>query len=154
MRNLDEKAAEYTANLCNQTGIFSKGEIETAYVAGAIHHEQLQIYEIGSFGQALKSLKSGFLVTRQGWNSTGVFIFMRPADQLPIKYVVDDIKTLPSAVKQYYARDSSYRFGSQEEVTIKVKDYLCMKSGDGTIVSGWTPSQIDMISEDWMIFDF
>ncbi|NCB43380.1 MAG: DUF2829 domain-containing protein, partial [Clostridia bacterium] len=33
MRNLDEKAAEYTANLCNQTGIFSKGEIETAYVA-------------------------------------------------------------------------------------------------------------------------
>ena len=53
MRNLDEKAAEYTANLCNQTGIFSKGEIETAYVAGAIDNEVLAPGEMGSFGKAI-----------------------------------------------------------------------------------------------------
>ena len=154
MRNLDEKAAEYTAHLCNQTGTFSKGEIETAYVTGAIHNEQLVIGEIGSFGQALKSLKSGFLVTRKGWNGKGMFIFMRPADQLPIQFVVKDIKSLPTGVKQYYAQDLECISEKPEEDTVEFTAYLCMKAADGTIVNGWLASQTDMLSDDWMIFEY
>ena len=154
MKNLDEKAAEYTAHLCNQSVIYTKGEIETAYVTGAIHNEQLSMGEIGSFGQALKSLKSGFLVTRKGWNGKGMFIFMRPADQLPIEFVSKDIKSLPTGVKQYYAQDLECRSEKSEEDTVKFTAYLCMKAADGTIVNGWLASQTDILSEDWMIFDF
>lgn len=154
MRNLDEKAAEYTAHLCNQTGSYTKGELETAYVTGAIHNESLRMGEVGSFGQALKSLKSGFLVTRKGWNGKGMFIFMRPADQLPIDFVAKDIKSLPTGVKQYYAKDLEYRSENPEEDTVKFTAYLCMKAVDGSIVNGWLASQTDMLSEDWMIFDF
>jgi hypothetical protein len=41
MKTLDEKSAEYSARLCNQTGNYSKGEIETAYVIGASDNKQL-----------------------------------------------------------------------------------------------------------------
>ena len=114
----------------------------------------MQIGEVGSFGQALKSLKSGFLVTRKGWNGKGMFIFMRPADQLPIGFVAKDIKSLPTGVKQYYAQDLEYRQEEPAEDTVKFTAYLCMKAADGTIVNGWLASQTDMLSEDWMIFDF
>jgi len=154
MKTLDEKAAEYTAHLCNQSGSYTKGELETAYVLGAFENEQLRMGEVGSFGQALKSLKSGFLVTRKGWNGKGVFIFMRPADQLPIEFVAKDIKSLPPAVKQYYAQDLKYKSEKPEEDTVQFTSYLCMKAADGTIVNGWLASQTDMLSEDWMIFEF
>jgi len=154
MRTLDEKAAEYTAHLCNQSGSYTKGELETAYVVGAIDNEQLRMGEFGSFGQALKSLKFGFLVTRKGWNGKGMFIFMRPADQLPIEFVAKDIRSLPPAVKQYYAQDLRYESEKPEEDTVKFTAYLCMKAADGTIVNGWLASQTDMLSEDWMIFEF
>ena len=29
-----------------------------------------------------------------------------------------------------------------------------MKAADGTIVNGWLASQTDMLSEDWMLFNF
>ena len=66
MKTLDEKSAEYSAKLCNQSGSYTKGEIETAYVIGASENEELTIGELGSFGQALKSIQRGRLVTRQG----------------------------------------------------------------------------------------
>jgi len=154
MKNLDEKAAEHTAHLCNQSGVFSKGELETAYVVGAIDNKRLVMGEIGSFGQALESLKSGFLVTRKGWNGKGMFIFMRPADSLPIEFVAKDIKSLPTGVKQYYAQDLEYKTERPQEDAVKFTAYLCMKAVDGTIVNGWLASQTDMLSEDWMIFEF
>jgi hypothetical protein len=66
MKTLDEKSAEYSAKLCNQSGNYTKGEVETAYVIGASENEELTIGEVGSFGQALNSIQRGRLVTRQG----------------------------------------------------------------------------------------
>lgn len=41
MKSLDEKAADYSAKICNQTGVYTKGEIETAYVIGAVEKETM-----------------------------------------------------------------------------------------------------------------
>lgn len=57
MKTLDEKSVEYSARLCNQSGNYTKGEIETAYVVGASESEELSTGELGSFGQALKSIQ-------------------------------------------------------------------------------------------------
>ena len=67
MKTLDEKSAEYSAILCNQSGTYTKGEIETAYVVGASENEELVEGELGDFGKALKSLKKGRCVARKEW---------------------------------------------------------------------------------------
>lgn len=156
MKTLDEKSAEYSARLSNQSGEYSKGEIETAYVIGANENEELQEGELGSFGQALMSLKRGKLVTRTGWNGKGMFIFMRPADELHVSFVAKDIKSLPQGVKDYFAKDMVDDDGNPLELekddNVKFTAYLCMKAADGTIVNGWLASQTDMLSEDWMLF--
>lgn len=158
MKTLDEKAIEFSSRLSNQSGTYSKGEIETAYVAGASDNEELREGEAGSFGQALASLKHGRLVFRAGWNGKGMFIFMRPADELHVSFVATEIKSLPQGVKDYFAQDLVDGEGNPLELksddNVKFTAYMCMKAADGTIVNGWLASQTDMLANDWMIFEF
>ena len=110
------------------------------------------------FGDALELAKQGHLVTRTNWNGKGMFIFMRPADELHVDFVVDKVKSLPQSVKDYYLQDcvniSGERLVLQEDDTVKFTAYLCMKAADGTIVNGWLASQTDMLSEDWVRFTY
>lgn len=111
-----------------------------------------------SFGKAIEALKQGQLVTRKGWNGKGMFIFMRPDDELHISFVANDIKSLPQRVKDYYKQDCVDESGKhivlEEDDKVKFTAYLCMKAADGSIVNGWLASQTDMLAEDWMLFDF
>ena len=109
-----------------------------------------------NFGEAIEALKQGKLVTREGWNGKGMFIFMRPADELHIDMVIDKVKSLPQSVKDYYLQDvlddnDNRVYPAAENDTIKFTAYLCMKAADGTIVNGWLASQTDMLAEDWII---
>ena len=111
-----------------------------------------------NFGKALEALKSGKRVCRSGWNGKGMFIFLRPADELNIAFVVDKVKSLPQSVKDYYAQDIQDENGNRIEIleesdVVKFTAYICMKAADGTIVNGWLASQTDMLSEDWIILD-
>jgi len=114
------------------------------------------------FGTALESLKQGKRVAREGWNGKGMFVFMRPADKLSVDLIVNQVKSLPQSVKDYFNQD--YRDNEksipQSEVGIVFKEYMCMAtpnepSANGwmTIVNGWLASQTDMLSEDWVILD-
>lgn len=109
------------------------------------------------FGTALEALKQGKRVARQGWNGKGMFIFMRPADELNVEFVVDKVKSLPKSVKNYYLQDiineKGERVPVEENDNVKFTAYLCLKAADGTIVNGWLASQTDMISEDWVVLD-
>lgn len=98
-----------------------------------------------SFGNAIDAVKTGKLVARQGWNGKGMFIFMRPADTLDVEFIVDKVRSLPSALKSFYAGNNH----NGNPVTFTA--YLCMKAADGTIVNGWLASQTDMLSNDWEI---
>lgn len=156
MKTLDEKSAEYAAKLCNQSGSYSKGEIETAYLIGANESRELQYGEFGTFGQALESVKQGRLATRKGWNGKGMFIFIRPADEIKVDTVVYNVKSLPYAVKEYYKQDIGNTSANDipETDVVKFTAYLCMKAADGTIVNGWLASQTDMLADDWILFNF
>lgn len=155
MKTLDERSVEYSARLCNQSGIYTKGEIETAYVIGASENEELLEGEPGDFGKALKSIKRGRCVARKGWNGKGMFIFLRPADELHVGFVAKDIKSLPQSVKDYYYQDCIDADGNplklEKDDTVKFTAYLCMKAADGSIVNGWLASQTDMLAEDWVL---
>ncbi len=159
MKTLDEKAAEYAASVVATFPELAsyKGTIETVYGQGAMECELLG-EETGTFGQALESLKRGHLVTRKGWNGKGMFIFMRPADELHIGFVAKEIKSLPQKVKDYYYQDCVDENGNPIELEkddmVKFTAYICMKAADGSIVNGWLASQTDMLANDWMIFEF
>lgn len=107
------------------------------------------------FGKAIEALKEGKRTSRSGWNGKGMFIFMRPADELNVEFVVDKVKSLPQSVKTYYLQDiineKGERIPVDENDKVKFTAYLCMKAADGTIVNGWLASQTDMLAEDWEI---
>ena len=100
-----------------------------------------------NFGQAIEALKEGKLAARKGWNGKGMFIFMRPGDQLSTDMVVNKVKSLPESFKKWVADN----YGDAPSDTIRFTPYLCMKAADGTVVNGWLASQTDMLSEDWEI---
>lgn len=98
-----------------------------------------------TFGQALERLKEGKLVQRSGWNGKNMFIFMRPADVLDKNFIVSTVKSLPQALKNYYAASTE-----ADDTKVQFTAYLCMKAADGTIVNGWLASQTDMLAKDWV----
>lgn len=108
-----------------------------------------------SFGAALEVAKLGGRIARQGWNGKGMFVFMRPADELHVDMVIDKVKSLPQSVKDYYLQDvtgeNGQRLVADENDRVKFTAYLCLKAADGTIVNGWLASQSDMLSNDWIV---
>ena len=153
MQNHDEMAGKYIQAVETQRkndnagfdGSFTRGDMETCFVAGAQSMEMLQEGETGTFGQAIGSLKHGFLVARLGWNGKGMFLFMRPFDALKDEFIIDTVKSLPYNFKQWvknHPDESGERIFSQ---------YICMKAADGTIVNGWLASQTDMLATDWVL---
>ena len=109
-----------------------------------------------TYAKALKAVKKGKLIARKGWNGKNMFVFMRPADEIPVNLVVNTVKSLPQAVKEYFKPYQSFHetdsnLDSGHETVVKFTAYLCMKSADGSIVNGWLASQTDMLAEDWCI---
>lgn len=110
-----------------------------------------------NFGKAIEALKEGKRAARQGWNGKGMFIFMRPADELHVEFVAKDIKSLPQSVKDYYYQDCVDENGNPLELgkdeVVKFTAYLCLKAADGSIINGWLASQTDILAEDWDVLD-
>ena len=110
-----------------------------------------------TFGLAIEAMKMGLKVARKGWNGKGMFIFIRPADEIHIDFVVNKMKSLPKSVKDYFHQDCIDDNGNDlklgEDETVKFTAYICMKAADGTIVNGWLASQTDMLAEDWEIVE-
>ena len=87
-----------------------------------------------------------------------MFVFLRPADELSAEFIVNKVKSLPQAVKDYYSGDfhdpeNNDAPVAAENVMIKFSAYLCMKAADGSIVNGWLASQTDMLTNDWCILE-
>jgi hypothetical protein len=101
-----------------------------------------------NFGAAIEAAKEGKLIAREGWNGKGMFVFQRPADEIPVN-VIPNIKSLPESVKEVIKRN----YGVEVEQKVKFTAYLCMKADDGSIVNGWLASQTDMLAEDWLILN-
>ena len=122
---------------------FTRGDMETCFVAGCQSMERLQEGCTGTFGQAIGSLKNGFLVRRQGWNGKGMFLFMRPWCVLDDKTIINNVESLPYNFKKWVEAHPN-------DVRRRVfNEYICMKAADGSIVNGWLASQTDMLTDDW-----
>ena len=151
-QNHDEMAEKYISAVESQKRSegqsdksFTRGDMETCFVVGCQSMERLQEGCEGTFGQAVGSLKHGFLVRRKGWNEKGLFLFMRPFDALPDKMITEQVKSLPWNFKEWV------RHHPNEENSRFFTEYICMKAADGSISNGWNPSTPDMLAEDWVL---
>ena len=108
-----------------------------------------------NFGQAIEALKQGKRVARQGWNGKGMFIFERPADEINVQTVIENVKSIPDSVKLFLHSIYKNDYVGASGIVFKIKfgSYLCMYAADGSIVNGWLASQTDILSEDWVILD-
>lgn len=146
MKTLDEKSAEYSARLSNQSGNYTKGEIETAYVSGAIEEEALRPGETGTFGQAIVSLQRGFNVARKEWGGKCFIVKQINSDITP--NIVPKMQSLPDAAKIVIGKhaDGSIHYRDQCLVVYPDIEYGCM-------ATNYVPDWQDIFSNDWMIFE-
>lgn len=82
------------------------------------------------FEDALKALKEGKAVTRKGWNGSGMFAYMVPANAYPAN----------TGVAKSYFGDSP----------VPYRAYLALKTAQDDVAT-WTPSGSDILAEDWEV---
>jgi hypothetical protein len=85
-----------------------------------------------NFEQALRQLKNGAHVHREGWNDRGMFVFL--------------VTPSPMSVP---ANNLQHAYGPGA-VAVKADPYIAMKTAQGSIVP-WLASQGDLLATDWYV---
>ena len=88
------------------------------------------------FGGAIKALKEGKRVAREGWNGKGMWLWLKQGTMIKAEWCKD--KALKSIAEKN---------GGE----IEGLGTICMKTADNKILTGWLASQTDMLSEDWVV---
>lgn len=84
--------------------------------------------ETMDFGQAVRCLKAGMKVAREGWNGKGMYIFL--ADE------GGDFHT-------------KAEIGPERKTC--VHPFIVMYTAQGDFQPGWLASQADILAEDWIV---
>lgn len=99
-----------------------------------------------NFGKALKALKAGKKVAREGWNHKCMFIYLNLGnvafgadDEVTDNHLIDGI-----SIKLFETGDTG---------TVTRLPNLNMKLVSGVTLTGWTLTQADMLAEDWREFN-
>ena len=101
-----------------------------------------------TFGEAVKALKQGRLITRAGWNGKGLFVFMQVPSMIPSD-VVPKMQSLPQSVKDEFQKRTS---GPAMAQAIRYSNQLAIVDLTNEI-KGWAPSVSDALAEDWVVLD-
>jgi hypothetical protein len=92
-----------------------------------------------NFGQAIEMMKLGCKVARKGWNGKGMWI------------TITNGCTLES--DKCWNENIKNQAELNKNKSIKINSYIAMKTADGSITIGWSASQTDMLSNDWVIVE-
>ena len=90
------------------------------------------------FGEALRLLKAGERVAREGWNGKGMWLALSPGVK---RLHPDKFWAKPNA--RYAACNGG----------ASVLPCITMKTATGEILMGWLASQTDMLAEDWVVVE-
>ena len=90
------------------------------------------------FGLALRLLKSGERVAREGWNGKGMWLSLSCNG------------TREVAAENFWSPHNA-QFARENGGSAKVLPCITMKTATGEVLMGWLASQTDMLAEDWMV---
>lgn len=87
------------------------------------------------FGSAIRCLKHGLKVAREGWNGKQMYLWLLPASTIKREWVKD-----PKLLDAFEGRDELECLGS-----------IRMFTADKKVLTGWLASQTDMLADDWVV---
>lgn len=88
-----------------------------------------------NFGEAIEALKAGKLVSRDGWNGKGMFLYYVPANSYPASR--NTLNTMAGVFK---------------DDMVPYTAYIAMKTAQDNVVP-WLASQTDVLAEDWGVIE-
>lgn len=95
-------------------------------------------------GQAVKEMRDGQKVRREGWNGKGMFLYYVPANSYPAQ---TDI------AKDYWKdRQPPAVENTQTPIMVPYSAYIALKSAKENVIP-WNASQDDLLAVDWQIAD-
>lgn len=94
-----------------------------------------------NFSEALRHLKDGKGIARQGWNGKGMFICLMPALYLPPFNTQDTSRKVNDRTARWIGEDQP----------LDCQPYIAMYTAQKKWQPGWLASQADMLAEDWVI---
>lgn len=89
------------------------------------------------FSGALLHLKGGARIARDGWNGKGMWVAMGAAH--------------PGLEAEKFWNDHARMHAIESGGTCPVQAYILMKTAQGDIQMGWSPTQSDTLAEDWLV---
>lgn len=95
--------------------------------------------EVHDFGWALRQMKANKAVFRTGWNGKDMCIFLIRGRRIEYNQFMS------------FKNNACQAFDPPKDVVIV--DHIDFKAADGTYVTGWTPSNIDILNNDWELYD-
>lgn len=91
-----------------------------------------------NFGEALEALKEGKKVRNLLWSDDTVCLWLKPKAVIKSEWCKDPfLKTICDT----------------QRGECQAKGTICSLNTWGCIVSGWVPSQADMLEGDWQVID-
>ncbi len=92
-----------------------------------------------TFGFAIDAMRMGKKVTRSRWNGKGMYLWM-------VLGATVEIEESRNLILKDIAHES-------EDGTVTINAHIDMKTADGTVLIGWSPNQLDMLSVDWNVLE-
>ncbi len=91
------------------------------------------------FGDAIRALKDGKRVAREGWNGEGMWLSLSGCDG---ERAIE--------ANSFWSMNNRDFANSKGGIAV-VLPCICMKTADEKILMGWLASQTDMLAEDWIV---
>lgn len=95
------------------------------------------------FGEAIKALKDGKKVAREGWNGKGMWIVLMPALQLPPHSTQESGTKVNDRTAKHIGVDTP----------LDSQPYIAMWTAAKQWQPGWLASQADILADDWVTMD-
>lgn len=96
---------------------------------------------MANFGEAIEALKQGKKVTRGIWGISQ-HLWLKPATEVQASWCKDPM-----------LKELAEKNGGSIPAAGTICLYTYAPIRGNMIISGWVPTQIDMLSEDWMILN-
>ncbi|MEI6100829.1 MAG: DUF2829 domain-containing protein [Eubacteriales bacterium] len=104
---------------------------------------QLPFVKTMRFGEAIRMMKLGKKVARQGWNGKKMWIVLMPSLYLPPYNAQEPGAKVNDRTAKHIGKDTP----------LDSQPYFVMWTAAGQWQPGWLASQSDMLAEDWVIVD-
>lgn len=92
------------------------------------------------FSDALREVKQGKKIAREGWNGKGMWLYLVPANGYPAQ---------TEAAKEYWRGKGGNSIDTPVPV-VPYGAYIAMKTAQENVVP-WLASQTDVLADDWSV---